>query len=137
MESKERSFWEERLKSFENKSIELREKTRQLEDEIKGLEGSLYHKNITAYRTAVLDRAGKTFAKTFRERDELSPEPEAKDEWERLTGIMSACVVIIKSMDTEEAGVCGSVDELRDYLKNEIEAKTELPGPEAATLLEN
>ena len=137
MESQESSFWEKRLRDFEDKSVELREKTRQLEDEIKGLEGSLYHKNITAYRTALLDRARNTFVKTFRERDELPPEPEVKEEWEQLTNTISACITIIKSIDTEEAGVCGSVDELKEYLKNEIEAKAELSGTETASLLEN
>lgn len=137
MESKESSFWEERLKTFEDKSVELREKTRQLEAEIKNLEGSLYHRNITSYRTSVIDRAKKTFIKTFRQRDELPPEAEVKEEWEQLTNLMSACMTIIKSIDTEEAGVCGSVEELKDYLRNEIKARAELPGREVASLLEN
>ncbi len=137
MESKESGFWEERLRTFEDKSVELREKTRQLEAEIKNLEGSLYHRNITSYRTSIIDRAEKTFIKTFRQRDELPPEAEVKEEWEQLTNLMSACMTVIKSIDTEEAGVCGSVEELKDYLRNEIEARAELPGREVASLLEN
>jgi DNA polymerase II small subunit/DNA polymerase delta subunit B len=136
MESGEKSFWGERLKDFEDKSVELREKTSRLEEEIKSLEGSLYRKNITAYRTSIIDRAKKTFIRNFRQRDELHPEPEAKEEWEQLTNMMSACITVIKSIDTEEASVCSGVEELREYLKNEIEAKTELPFGEAARLLE-
>lgn len=137
MESGESGFWEERLRNFEDKSVELREKTRQLEAEIKNLEGSLYHRNITSYRTSVIDRARKTFTKSFRQRDELPPEAEVKEEWEHLTSLMSACMAVIKAVDTEEAAVCGSVEELKDYLKSEIKAKAELPGREADSLLEN
>jgi exonuclease VII small subunit len=137
MADKNSSFWEERLKNFEDKSSALKEKVKQLEEEIKGLEGSIYRKNITSYRTSILDRAKKTFINTFRQRDELPPEEEVKEEWERLTSLMSACITVLKAIDTEEASVCGSSEELKNYLKNEAEAKTDLPESEIASLLEN
>jgi hypothetical protein len=137
MEDKKSNIWKERLKNFEEKSSALKEKARHLEEEIKGLEGSIYRKNITSYRTSILERAKKTFISTFRQRDELPPEEELKEEWERLTNLMSACITILKSIDTEEASVCGSSEELKDYLKNEAEAKTDLPESEIVSLLEN
>lgn len=130
-------FWEERLKSFEDKSLELREKTRELEDEIHGLENSLYRRNITSYRAALLDNAKKTFVKIFRQRDELTPEPEAREAWEELSNTMSACMTIIKAIDTEEAGVCGSAEELKNYLKSEIEARGVSSSEETESLLEH
>ncbi len=135
MQSKDSKFWEERLRNFESTSVELREKAMQLEEEIKGIEGSLYHKNITAYRTSLLERAKKAFIKAFKQRDDLPPEPEIKEEWEELTNLMSACITVIKSIDTEEAAVCSSVEDLRNYLKNEIEAVTEDSGGQIAALL--
>ncbi len=136
MEPAASKFWDERLRNFEQKSVELREKTIQLEDEIKDLEGSLYQKNITAYRTSLLDRAKKSFIKTFRERDDLPPEHELKDEWEKATALMSACITIIRSIDTEEAGVCSGAEELKNFLKTEIEAQSGPLTEDIAELLE-
>lgn len=126
---------QERLKNYEAKSAELREKTRRLEEEIRELEGSLYHKSITEYRTAVIGRARKTFVKTCRQRDALPPEPETKDEFEQLTNLLSACLTVLKSIDTEEASVCGSVEELKEHLKSRIDEKAEVSGEQAAALL--
>ncbi len=126
VEEKIKREWGVRLEELDVKQHELRNRANELEDEVERLEGELAQHRIKRYRTELADKLRRCFSRTFRERDALiEPRFGSMQEWNVCSRRLKAYIILRNGLNTEEAGACRDVSELRGCLRAKLNLELE------------
>jgi hypothetical protein len=119
-----RKEWEVRLEGLSAKNHELKVMSDELESEIERLEGELFQDRIRRYRIELLSKLRKDFVRVFRERDGFIESNSATTgEWNACSLRLKASVILQRALDTEEAGFCKDVPQLKSFLRDKLSSE--------------
>ncbi len=119
-----RKEWEVKLEGLSVKNHELKVMSDELESEIERLEGELFQDRIRRYRIELLNKLRKDFVRVFRERDGLIESNSATTgEWNACSLRLKASVILQRALDTEEAGFCKDVPQLKSFLRDKLSSE--------------
>ena len=119
-----RKEWEIKLEGLSVKNHELKEMSDELEGEIERLEGELFQDRIRRYRIELLNKLKKDFVRAFRERDNfIESNSSTTGEWNACSLRLKASVILQRALDTEEAGFCKDVPQLKGFLRDRLSSE--------------
>lgn len=119
-----RKEWEVKLEGLSVKNHELKVMSDELESEIERLEGELFQDRIRRYRIELLNKLRKDFVRVFRERDGFIESNSATTgEWNACSLRLKASVILQRALDTEEAGFCKDVPQLKSFLRDKLSSE--------------